>query len=814
MSETESKPHGAQSQKEAAVPRPLFRLAGGLWLLLLAAFGISTVLPPRVVPETAPASEFSAERAMKHLRVIAAKPHPVGSSENQTVREYLIQQLASLDLDPRVQEETALARGGHVAGTVYNVLGRKKGTTPGKALLLLAHYDSVAAGPGAGDDGAGVAALLETARALHADSAPLRNDVLFLFTDGEEAGLFGAAAFVADNPAAKEIGLVLNFEGRGDSGPSLMFETSEENGWLIREFAAAAPFPSASSLSGAIYKRMPNDTDLSVFKQAGYAGLNFAFIGSPERYHTPQDTPENLDPRSLQHHGSNALALARRFGNQPLENRRETDAIYFNFMAGVHWFVDYPIEWAVPLAVAVTLLFLVVGGFGFFTGQLRLAGLALGVVALALSGFIAWRGGPAFVQGLAVLHRHGVPPGPIAHSALYGAALAFLATALTAALWELVRARTKWGASWQSLAFIGLAVWVGLAVASSFYFPAGSYLATWPALFNLLALGVVFAGASLDSYAAFGALLLGAAPAMLLLVPMIQLLLVTFGMELMGAQGTAVVVVALLWMEAPLILGMGLRRWLLVLSAFAGVVFLCAGAATVRYTRDDPRHENVFYLLDADTGKSAWLNLNLRPSTPRGAPVDEWAAQYVSTTPEKTVSGDYFALRGTFPLFQHDAPILPLEPPEARLVEDSTQDGRRLLRLLLRSPRHARELQLVAEAEGANVSLVAVNGKPVEQPKMIVHEAVVGTPAPSSARPSAFHRAFLNYAGAPDTGLEVTLDMEATTPPNAVARVHIKLFDYSDGLPEIPGQSFRARPGNISMQHFADMTMVSKSYSF
>jgi MFS family permease len=802
MNETDSNPDGAQTQKEAAVPRPLFRLAGGLWLVLLGTLGIFTVQPPSVVPETAPASEFSAERAMKHLRVIAAKPHPVGSPANQNVREYLIQQLAALDLDPRVQEGTGFARGGHVAGTVFNVFARKKGTTPGKALLLLAHYDSVAAGPGAGDDGAGVAALLETARALHADPSPLRNDVLFLFTDGEEAGLLGAAAFVADHPAAKEIGLALNFEGRGDSGPSMMFETSEENGWLIREFAAAAPYPNASSLSQAIYKEMPNDTDLSVLKQAGYAGLNFGFIGSPERYHTPQDTPENLDPRSLQHHGSHALALARRFGNLALENRRETDAIYFNFMAAGHWFVDYPVEWAVPLAVAVALLVLVVGGFGLFTGQLRLAGLALGLIVFAVSGFIAQRGGAAFVQGLGVLHRHWLPPGPVAHSALYGAALAFLATALTAAIWELSRARAKWGASWQSLAFIGLAVWAGLTVAASFYFPAASYLATWPVLFNLLALGVVFAGAALDSYAALIALLFGAAPAMLLVAPLIQSILVAFGMELTGGQATAVVVVLLLWIEAPLILSMGLRRWLLVLSAFAGLGFLCWGAATVRYTRDDPRHENVFYLLDGDTFRPVWLSMNLQRGVSPEAPPDEWAAQYVSNSPERIISGDYFAFRGTFPMFQHEAPQLPLEMPEASVLEDTKQDGKRTLRLVLRSPRHARQLQLIAE--GAGVSIIAVNGKRVEDfnrlfPRGERKRGVLRTGVPD--------RVFFHYSGLPEAGVEIVLETTDLSP------LKIKLTDYSDGLPDVPGQSFRPRPEDLSMQHFSDMTMVSKSFS-
>lgn len=821
------------------IPGPIARLAVALWLVLLVWLGASSVAPPPVIPETAPATEFSAARALRHLRVIAAKPHPVGSLENQKVREYLVEQLSTLGLDPQVQEATGFAAGGSVAAAVHNILARKKGTTPGPALALVAHYDSVAAGPGAGDDGAGVAALLETARALSADVGPLRHDVLFLFTDGEEAGLLGAQAFVAENPAAKEIGLALNFEGRGNSGPSLMFETSENNGWLIDQFAAAAPFPNAASLSTAVYSRMPNDTDLSVFKSAGLAGMNFAFIGSPERYHTPEDTPEHLDPRSLQHHGSYALALARRFGNLDLSNRKEPDAIFFSFGAGLSWFVNYPALWAKPIAIAVALLLLIVAAFGFGGGHLKLGGIALGIAALALGVFLVWRGAFAFVIGLVTLHRRWLPPGPVAESTWYALAGISLAATLTVALWELVRARAKWGADWESLAFVGLAAWTALAILSAFYFPAGSYVCAWPALASLLAVGAVFAGAPLDSLWTLAALGLGTAPGVLLIVPLIQLLLAAFGVDFIGLAVIALLAVLLLWLLVPVLVGLRLRRWLLVLSALASVILLSLGAASVCYTREYPRHENVFYLFDADAGKSVWLNLNLRRSASPDAPVDKWAAQYVSTAPEKTASGDYFALRGSLPLFQHEAPLLPLEPPEARVLEDSTQDDKRTLRLLLRSARHARELQLIAESDGVKVSLVAVNGKPVEQPQVIVHEVVIGDAARSATSPSTpssppsgqhgqtaaaektftlhpagSHRVFLNYAGAADAGLEVTLKIEASTPHNAVALIRIKLVDYSDGLPEIPGQSFHPRPDGISMQHFADMTMVAKSFSF
>jgi acetylornithine deacetylase/succinyl-diaminopimelate desuccinylase-like protein len=150
---------------------------------------------PDPVPASAPPTEFSSGRALEHVRAIAQEPHPMGSPENAAVRDYLVEELSALGVEPEVQKATAahywFNRFAEV-GTPENVLTRLEGTNnDGKAFLLMAHYDSVPTGPGASDDGAGVAAMLETLRALKA-GPPLKNDVIFLFTEGEERGLLGA----------------------------------------------------------------------------------------------------------------------------------------------------------------------------------------------------------------------------------------------------------------------------------------------------------------------------------------------------------------------------------------------------------------------------------------------------------------------------------------------------------------------------------------------------------------------------------------------------------------------------------------------
>src|SRR5215212_11859822 len=212
----------------------------------IAAGGTLHGTAPDPVPAPAPAAEFSSARALHHIRVVAREPHPMGSPANAAVRDYLVSELSRLGLTPQVQRATAAyypLSGIVQAGTSQNVVARLRGTNGnGKSFLIAAHYDSVPTSPGATDNGAGVAALLETLRALKAGPA-LPNDVIFLFTDGEERGLIGARAFVDQHPWAGDIGVVLNLDTRGNTGPAVMLATNDQSGWVVDQFANAAPYP-------------------------------------------------------------------------------------------------------------------------------------------------------------------------------------------------------------------------------------------------------------------------------------------------------------------------------------------------------------------------------------------------------------------------------------------------------------------------------------------------------------------------------------------------------------------------------------------
>lgn len=316
----------------------------------LAARGLR---PPEARPVTVAAEEFSAERALPVVEALATAPRHRPSPHHAAARADLAHSLRALGLDPVEQEAVV---DGH---PVTNLLARRAGLGAG-AILLMAHYDSVAAGPGAGDDALGCAVILEIARALASDAPPPPRDLILLFTDGEEIALLGARAFVhgGDGGApphawASEVALVLNFEARGSGGPAWMFQTGPGNLELVRALARA-PRPAASSLAKAVYDRMPNDTDLTIFLRAGIPGLNWACVDRFSSYHTALDVPSRLDPGTVQHMGDQGLTVARWALAHPGHFDAGSDAQYFTILGTT--FVHFPLGGAALLGLLPALL--------------------------------------------------------------------------------------------------------------------------------------------------------------------------------------------------------------------------------------------------------------------------------------------------------------------------------------------------------------------------------------------------------------------------------------------------------------------------
>jgi hypothetical protein len=755
-----------------------------LVLTLAAAFGVSSLAPPAPVPASAPAAQFSAERAMRELSVIAERPHPTGTLAADAVRAHVVARLEELGFVVEVQDTTSLTETyakryglAVVAAHVRNVVARKAGTQPGLALLLSAHYDSRELAPGASDDGYGTAALLETARALSA-SGPLRHDLVILVTEGEEQGLLGARAFVDESPVAKEVGLVLNFEARGDRGPVSMFQTSDGAGPLVDVLAGAAPHVAASSLSQEVYRRMPNDTDLSVWLRAGYQGMNFANTDGFARYHQPTDSLSNADRGTLQQHGSYALGLARAFGNRDeVAPPPGEDAVYFTLGTA---FVHYSAREATTFAWFSVGLLAIGAGVGtwrrrFHAGAI-LAGAGRVIAAVAAAGVVGqgawWVASRASSGALGMQVARGeLGKACSASMIMLGAGIAW--TAMT------TRVRRE-----EDVAIGALVPWALLAVASGHWLKGASYLGLLPVVAAGAAWCARVSAPTLASTraAAIALHLVAAVLAIDLLVPLALQLGVAFGP--MAAPALAALGALAMTAAVPALQTMGRARpWLppaaLVAASLATIVTV---ALLPPFDSTAPRPDSLDYAFDADNETAAWISSDTEP--------DAWTGRALSGS-HRAKASEIFP-RATGDLLEAPAPVVKLETPRIGILEDTRAGDSRTLRLRVTVP-SGTEIAGLEISPDAHVTSASVEGKsfsPVEDGWLD-----------------------LAFFGPPGTGLELDLVSRATAP------VDLHIVAQTRGLPAELASPFGPRPVDRmpavvqwNALRASDMTLVTSTF--
>jgi hypothetical protein len=733
------------------------------------ALGLWPLVPPAPVPKSAPPTEFSSERALEQLREISREPHAMGWPHHERVREDLLRRLGELGLEILRREATAVesstSQGQPVAmGRVRNVLARLPGREArAKALLLAAHYDSMPDALGTSDDGFGVAALLETARALKAGPPP-RQDILFLFTDGEEPGLLGAHAFVQEDPLRSRVGLVLNFEARGNRGPALAFQTSPGNDWLISQ-VAQVPHPAAASLSQAVYSLLPNDTDLSEFLTQGLPGLNFANIQGSGHYHSMTDSLEAADERTLQHHGAYALGLARRFSELELvPPPGSRDAIFFN--AG-KLLVHYPASLGLPAAVLLVLAFVgvVARHRTVLSGKLLLVGaaapLALVLAAAAIAFALDW-----LTQGLSSGHPL-IDANTAVPSTLASWGTFVVALALTVFVGS--RFLRRWPAA--PLTAGALLPWLAMTVALTLSLPAASYLFQLPLLCAVISLAVNLrsgphVAASWQRWVLAGVTI----PAVMLMTSHGVLL----DAALESPLPSAVLAALLAGVNLPqLALLLGAWRRLPVTLAALGIVALVLAVIHGRMDGDQQRPNRIFYALDGDDGKASWL-------TPDDAS-DTWAGAFFQGAQSLEAARFFPLLSGErFP--GRPAPLAPVPLAEAVVLEDRRESNTRVLTLQLRGA-GAPVLELYSGPE-SRIQEASIDGKPVR---------LKGNGALS-----------VRYWALPEEGVRVTLKAGMST-------VSLRLMTWRPGVPELP-------PGEDSPRwdgfHGGQRTVSSRTVTF
>lgn len=737
--------------------------------------------PPPALGPDAPEDMFSATRALARLgRLIGDdRPHPVGSAAAAELRERLVAAFAEVGLAAEVQPGFACGPRSATCGRVWNVVAALPGREPGPALLVSAHHDSVAVGPGAGDDGSGVAAALEVARALQAGPRP-RRTVIFALVDGEEAGLLGAQAFVDAHPLAASVGAAINLDAGGTRGVTSLTRTTASNAGLIAAIAGAVPRPYGASVIGAVYGLTPYDTDFTVYKNAGWPVLDFGFGEDKAHYHTPLDRLDNLDPASVQHLGDTALAAVRAVAEADIERLPARSRVYVDALGAalLHW----PSGWT-PIVAALALAGLVraarsqarADGASARGSRLRralafpalVAGpAAVGAALMAALAWWTWAEVPGFASPLAarvalwtaVLATSGALAGLLAREGPSARAWAWLGPWLWLAAIAAATAIAVPGASVgvlpPALVAAGLSLWAWRKRHGAQNMPPETCPPAWLVLAGLVVPALMWLQAAVRVEAIFG---LGPA-----------------------AAGALALLASLL---APLWLGLArLRRPLVLGLALASAAATAVAAGEPAYSEARPRRLSVLYHLDADHGAARWI-------VGADAPLPEAMHQVAAFGP----AGPAFAWdTDASPSFAAPAEAAAgLAPPELDPVADPAPppaSGRRVV-VRLRSPRGARVAALLLP-EDAGVRAVTVEGVPLP-------------PYPEHKRKYTRGEVY-GVVALPPEGVVVTIDLEGAAPVRAVA------WDLSEGLPPAGEALQAARPSWAVPSHGGDRTMVSR----
>lgn len=473
------------------------------WLLPIGALlGLALLLglssrSPSPKPVDAAAQEFSAGRAMRTVdklcRELGLRQN--GSPQHQRAARFLADELRAL---PRVEVELQTVGGVQRfadAGFpwppfVYqttNVVARLPGRRS-SALLLDAHFDTLADSVGAGDDALAVAAMVETLRVL-AGGPMLEQGIVLNLNGAEEVGLLGAAGFL-QHAFAKDVRAYLYVDG-GPRGKPVVVGAGPGNRWLLDGYAAAAGTVFTSSLGQDLVRSglLPHNGDFTPFHAAGLVGIDIAQVGDFWSIHTDRDRPERIDQGDLQRLGDTLVATSRRLANGPLPGNVEPAPIvsydFFGKVVPAYGAATArSLGWGVlglALAVLGVALFRrafglrqLAGGFGRLLAA-QAAALATALLVAVLAGLRwphAWFarpalaavafGAPAFAAAMLVLSsRRERDTDPRRALAAWGAGLAFwcvpLALATRAGLG--IGYLPLWWTAGQAVALLGRLLW-------------------------------------------------------------------------------------------------------------------------------------------------------------------------------------------------------------------------------------------------------------------------------------------------------------------------------------------------------------------
>ena len=648
-----------------------------------------TMMPQWTSDDDRPLTEFSTKRALTQVVEISKQPHYVGSKNHEIVANYLQKELNELGLETSLQEGYTLSDWGNLEKT-KNILARIKGSSNSKALLLLTHYDSAphSYSIGASDAGSGVATILESARAFLHNKTPHKNDIIILFSDAEELGLNGAALFVTQHQWAKEVGLVLNFEARGSSGPSYMLmETNKGNAGLVKEFAAAkATFPVSNSLMYSIYKMLPNDTDLTVFREQGnIQGYNFAFIDDHYNYHTAQDDINHLNKNTLAHQGTYLMPLLKYFSNADLNTTQASeDYVYFSIP---YTFINYPFSWVLPMTIIGLILFIGLIFLGIAKRVLSFSEIAKGfvpiLIAATLVGLIAFFGW----KGLLFVYPqyNDLLNGFTYNGHSYIAAFVLLALAISFFVYQRFSAKKANINQYVAPLFI----WIIINGILAFSLQGAGFLII-PVYFGLLIFGSFIITQRSNNILT----LVLSIPALTIIAPFIQMFPIGLGLKVLF--GSAILTVLLFGLLLPVFGAFAKKGMWGLLLFVVSIGFFAKAHFDSGYEFGKAKSNSLLYIYNADTDKASWATYDTN--------LDSWTKSYLGENPKEATPTNAIPLFSKYNsgfTYIVDAPKKELLKPTIQFLEDRIEGNQRKLKILITPNRNVNRYDIFANEKMA-----------------------------------------------------------------------------------------------------------------
>ena len=669
----------------------------GVLLIFLAAFiSLNTLTPSADLNEEVAADTYSLKRAFTHVEQMSQSPHGLGFDAHSDVREYLVKELEKLGLEVLLQKGYTSGDWANVSQPI-NVITRIKGSSgvPAHALLLLSHYDSSPHSSfGASDAASGVATILEGVRTLLISNEPLKNDVIIVFTDAEELGLNGADLFVNKHSWAEDVGLVLNFEARGSGGPSYMLiETNQGNSELIKHFARAdISHPVANSLAYSIYKLLPNDTDLTVFREdKNIDGFNFAFIDDHFDYHTALDRADRLDAESLAHQKSYLMPLLQYFGNADLSDLKSNrDRVYFNLPVIGFAHYDNAMIWPLFLIVLGLFSWAVFKRYATVKWNKIILGKAslYVILSILINGVIGY----FFYDVLQILYPsyQDILQGFTYNGKLYIASV----VALSLGIQLLILARFKFEfKNLDVLLSVMTLFWIVITGLLQYYLPGASFFIWIPFFMSLTLL--------LSHYypeRKWIAQLL-TIPSVLILTPMIEMFPIGLGLSMLVS--VSLLVSLLFFASITTVFQIGShKKWSLLAFALFGLLMGNAHFNS-SYNEECPKPTSLVYLKNENGTYWATYDHVLHP----------WNAPYFDAADTSQATSQFASKYGSRFQSVNSAPEKAIADFELHISKDSIIEDIRQLEFEIKNHRKVHRIEVFAE--GTLVNYVEVNESPL-----------------------------------------------------------------------------------------------------